>query len=205
MKKDDVDTLKLLAGLGVFWVILMVMMGIMGFFETLEAHNPALVVPVMILLVIVVLIVIVLIVYLVLRYKAKAQEAEARKAQAKATERILNTPLEKFSDSEGEFENLEDLEEKYAEAAGVEPPRKAADARGSSGGSSKGAGRCSRCGTPLEFKGQTYCQKCGAKFVTTVHVPKTSETPVRPQQAGPAPQSPDASLNSQDINSVQYS
>ena len=137
------------------------------------------------------------------RGKAEARDAEARKeeARAKATERILKTPLERLSEDD-EFEGLDDLEEKYAEAAGVEVPKKT---RGSASAPSKGAGHCSRCGTPLEYKGQEYCHHCGAKFVTTVHVDKQPGAGRGPTAAGPGPQSPDSSLNSQDINSVQYS
>ena len=190
------------------------MLGLMYFFATLEEQSPELVVPMMILVAILIIVVIVVVIALVLRYKAKVKEAEARKEEAKATERILNTPLEKLGENDA-FEGLDDLEEKYAEAAGVEPSKKKSGAAHSP---SKGAGRCSRCGTPLEYKGQAFCQTCGARFVATVHVSKQPDAPEQPDvakqpeeepprstPAGPAPQMPDATLNSQDINSVQYS
>ena len=63
-------------------------------------------------------------------------------------------------------------------------------------------GRCSRCGTPLEFKGQVICLGCGVRFVSAQE--QAGGTQAGGGEMGGV-QAPDTSLNRGDINKVQYS
>ena len=106
-------------------------------------------------------------------YKMYDRHKDAEEEDAKATERILNTPLEKYG-SEAD-EELDDLESKYAKAAGVETSK-----RRRAGGSN--VAFCPECGAKALTSTQRYCATCGAELPTT-------------GLSGSGGQSPDSSTN----------
>ena len=109
-------------------------------------------------------------------YKMYDRHKDAEAEDAKATERILNTPLEKYGDEADE--ELEDLESKYAQAAGVDSGKKAKR------GSGPNVAFCPECGAKVLTSTQAFCASCGSELPTTGSAKGTAGA-----------QSPDSSTN----------